>query len=60
MEKRINKKINEYIFTYKQHIKDQLLNLSKEKSFDDEKMEIFEDFQKCHISQISPETAGYI
>ena len=38
MEKRINKKINEYIFTYKQHIKDQLLNLSKEKSFDDEKM----------------------
>lgn len=38
MEKRINRKINEYIFTYKQHIKDQLLNLSKEKSFDDEKM----------------------
>ena len=37
MEKRINKKINEYIFTYKQHIKDQLLNLSKENSIQDEK-----------------------
>lgn len=37
MEKRINKKINEYIFTYKQHIKDKLLDLSKENTIEDDK-----------------------
>lgn len=37
MEKRINKKINEYIFTYKQHIKDKLLDLSKESAIEDDK-----------------------